>query len=57
MQVSDADQSSRDDGEELTMPVDGSTVRERVSTAMTCLQDSFQGPYFRQFDVETSSHE
>lgn len=41
----------------LTMPVDGSTVRESVSTAMTCLQDSFHGPYFCQFDVETSSHE
>jgi hypothetical protein len=40
-----------------TMPVDGSTVRDRVSTAMTCLQLSFQGPYFRQLLVLTSSHE
>jgi hypothetical protein len=39
------------------MPLAGSIVRERVSTAMTCGVISFQGPYFRQLDVETSSHE
>ena len=43
--------------EERTMPVDGSTERARVSTAMTCVDLSFQGQYLRQFAVETSSHE
>jgi vacuolar-type H+-ATPase subunit B/Vma2 len=43
--------------ESLTMPVAGSTVRLSVSTAMTCGVFSFQGPYFRQLLVETSSHE
>ena len=36
------------------MPVEGSMARERVSTAMTCVDLSFQGQYFRQFAVETS---
>lgn len=41
----------------LTMPVDGSTWRDRVSTAMTCVVLSFQGLYFLQLAVDTSSHE
>lgn len=40
-----------------TMPVDGSTERDRVSTAMTWVDLSFQGQYLRQFAVETSSQE
>lgn len=39
------------------MLVDGSRVRERVSTAMTCVDWSFQGQYFLQLAVETSSQE
>ena len=39
------------------MPVEGSTSRERVSTAMTCVLLLFQGQYLRQLAVETSSHE
>jgi hypothetical protein len=39
------------------MPVSGSTVRDSVSVAMTCVDLSFHGQYFRQFAVETSSHE
>lgn len=42
---------------ERTMPVAGLIVRERVSTAMTCCAFSFQGEYFCQFAVETSSQE
>lgn len=43
-------------GKEMhTMPVDGSTIRERVSTATTWLELLFQGQYLRQFAVETSS--
>ena len=38
-------------------PVAGSTERLNVSTAMTCGVFSFQGPYFCQLLVETSSHE
>ena len=41
----------------LTMPVDGSADLDSVSTAMTCVDLSFQGQYFRQLAVETSSHE
>lgn len=41
----------------LTVPVDGSIERERVSTEMTWLDDLFHGQYFRQLAVETSSHE
>lgn len=41
----------------LTMPVTGSTWRERVSTAITCGVFSFQGQYFRQLLIETSSQE
>ena len=41
----------------LTMPVAGSTIRETVSTAMTWLELLFQGQYFRQFAVDTSSQE
>ena len=40
-----------------TMPVEGSTERESVSTAITCVDLSFQGQYLRQLAVETSSHE
>jgi hypothetical protein len=39
------------------MPVSGSTVRDNVSVAITCVDFSFQGQYFRQLAVETSSHE
>lgn len=39
------------------MPVLGSTVREMVSTAMTCVLLSFHGQYLRQLAVDTSSHE
>lgn len=45
------------EGGKYTIPVDGSTVRERVSTATTWLEDLFHGQYFRQLAVETSSHE
>ena len=38
-----------------TMPVHGSTDRDNVSTAITCVDLSFQGQYFRQFAVETSA--
>lgn len=44
-------------GEGRTMPVEGSTERERVSTAMTWVDLSFQGQYLRQLAVETSSQE
>lgn len=44
-------------GGELTMPVAGSTLLERVSTATTWLQRSFQAQYFRQFAQETSRQE
>lgn len=44
-------------GRERTIPVDGSTAREMVSTATTWLEDLFHGQYFRQLAVETSSHE
>jgi len=43
--------------EALTMPVDGSTFRDNVSTAITCVVLSFHGQYFRQLAVDTSSHE
>lgn len=44
--------------DERTMPVVGSTWRERVSTAMTWVVLSFHGlPYFRQLAVDTSSQE
>ena len=33
----------------------GSRVRERVSTAITCVDLSFQGQYLRQLAVETSA--
>ena len=39
------------------MPVSGSTDRERVSTEVTCVDLSFQGQYFRQLAVDTSSQE
>lgn len=39
------------------MPVEGSMVLDNVSTAVTCVDLSFQGQYFRQLAVETSSHE
>ena len=39
------------------IPVPGSMCRERVSTAMTCEVDLFQGQYLRQFWVETSFQE
>jgi hypothetical protein len=39
------------------MPVAGSTSRESVSTAMTCVDLSFHGQYLRQLAVDTSSHE
>lgn len=45
------------EGGQRTIPVDGSTTRERVSTATTWLEDLFHGQYFRQLAVETSSHE
>ena len=38
------------------IPVSGSTLRERVSTAVTCVVLSFQGQYFRQLAVLTSAH-
>ena len=41
----------------LTMPVDGSTLRDSVSTATTWFVDLFQGEYLSQFAVETSDHE
>ena len=42
---------------ELTIPVSASTCRDRVSTAMTCVDLSFHGQYFLQFAVDTSSQE
>ena len=39
------------------IPVAGSTDRESVSTAMTCSDLLFQGPYFCQLAVDTSSQE
>jgi len=39
------------------MPVSGSIRRDKVSTAITCVDLSFHGQYFRQFAVETSSQE
>nr|POE75765.1 hypothetical protein CFP56_67784 [Quercus suber] len=39
------------------MCVCGSSERESVSTAMTCVDLSFHGQYFRQLQVLTSSHE
>jgi hypothetical protein len=39
------------------IPVEESTVRERVSTAMTWVDLSFHGQYFRQLAVLTSSQE
>ena len=48
----------RENGENSrTMPDEESTFCERVSTAMTCGVFSFQEQYFRQFAVDTSSHE
>ena len=41
----------------LRMPLDGSMLRASVSTAITCVDLSFQGQYLRQLAVETSSHE
>jgi hypothetical protein len=41
----------------LTIDVSGSTVRDKVSTAMTCVDLSFHAQYFLQFALETSSHE
>ena len=40
-----------------TMPVSGSICRDNVSTAMTCVDLSFQGQYLRQLAVDTSSQE
>ena len=40
-----------------TIPVEGSTDRDSVSTAITWVDLSFHGQYLRQFAVETSSHE
>lgn len=39
------------------MPVWESTTLDKVSTAMTWGDLSFQGQYLRQFAVETSSQE
>ena len=44
-------------GEKRTMPVAWSTLRDRVSTAMTWLEVLFHGQYFCQFAVETSDQE
>lgn len=43
--------------EKRTMPVAWSTLRDRVSTAMTWLEVLFHGQYFCQFAVETSDQE
>ena len=45
------------EGDGSTMPVSGSMERERVSTAITWVDLSFQGQYLRQLAVETSSQE
>lgn len=41
----------------LTIPVCGSTLRERVSTATTCALWVFQAQYFRQFAIDTARQE
>ena len=40
---------------QLTIPVRGSTLRSRVSTATTCVLWVFQAQYFCQFAMETSA--
>jgi len=39
------------------MPVLGSTLRFKVSTAITCVLWVFQAQYFRQFAIETFAQE